>query len=236
MKRVIVITGTDTGVGKSVFTAGCAMVLRDRGINVGVMKPVATGGVMKEGRLVSPDALFLMNAIECEDEYSLVNPIIYEEPLAPAVAAERAGSVINTGAILKAFRELRSRYDLLLVEGVGGIMVPLRYDYSFCELIREMQGEVVVVGRPGLGTINHTLLTMNEARGRSLSIIGFAINGFNDATAGPAERTAAAAIKKISHVPCCGVLPFDPGIDVEECRYGNLKELVRSTITWEKFI
>ena len=159
------ITGTDTGVGKTLVTTLLALQLQSRGIDVGVMKPIASGCTLTNGELVNDDAVWLRETIGVNDDLDLINPIRYEEPLAPLVAARRAG-LLTTGTIatmMEAYRELCSRHEAVIVEGVGGLLVPIAEAEGrilTCVDLAEALGlPVIVVARRTLGTINHTLLT-----------------------------------------------------------------------------
>ncbi|HXV28180.1 MAG TPA: dethiobiotin synthase, partial [bacterium] len=152
MKPGIFITGTDTGVGKTVVAAGLALALKERGMKVGVMKPVATGCLGANGSLVSEDAVYLWEA--AENEYpALTNPLRLRNPLAPHVAATLEKKEIDIKKIHDAYRELQKHYDFLIVEGIGGLFVPITKDYYVSHLIREMRLPLVIVARSGLGSI-----------------------------------------------------------------------------------
>ena len=132
----IFVTGTDTGVGKTVVAAGLALVLKERGMKVGVMKPVATGCIGEGKRLISEDAVFLFEAAENEFP-PLVNPLRFRSPLSPNVASVIEKKEIPIEKILKAYRELQHHYDYLIVEGIGGLLVPLTPEYYVANLIHE---------------------------------------------------------------------------------------------------
>jgi dethiobiotin synthetase len=119
------VTGTDTGIGKTYVACGIAAAWRTRGLDVGVMKPAETGCRARNGVLVPADAQKLLRASRAGDPIDLVNPYRFRLPLAPAVAAAQEGAPIRIAAILKAYRQLRKRHSRMLVEGAGGIMVPL---------------------------------------------------------------------------------------------------------------
>jgi dethiobiotin synthetase len=208
MIKGIFITGTDTGVGKTYVAAGLAASLRQHGMDVGVMKPVETGCRMRGGRLFPDDAVRLMEAACVRDALPLVNPYRFSEPVAPFVAAGLAGKKIDTRRIISAFRKLSSIHDFMIVEGAGGIMVPLSRHVAFLDLAEAMELPVLIVARPGLGTINHTLLTISALRTRGLAIAGFVINHAERRKTGIAEQTSPSAIEKISGVKIAGTMQF----------------------------
>lgn len=206
MKKGIFITGTDTGVGKTWVGAGIAAALRAKGIDVGVMKPAETGCSVRTGRLVPRDALMLMKAAGANDPLDLVVPCRFREPLAPAIAAKRAGTTIEFRHILTAFRTLSERHRFMIVEGAGGILVPLTARRSFLDLAAVLALPVLVVARPGLGTINHTLLTIAALRAKKITIAGIVINHRGKGQRGLAERTNPPVIERTSRVPVIGIV------------------------------
>ncbi len=203
------VTGTDTGVGKTYLSAGIAAALVRRRIDVGVMKPAETGCRMRDGKLVPRDALLLMKSARVRDPLSLVNPYRFREPLAPAVAAECEGKTIDPERIYRAYQTLCNRHDYMIVEGAGGILVPLSGRYTFLDLAKKLGLPVLIVARPGLGTINHTLLTIAALKARSISIAGIVINYASDRKAGLAEKTSPAMIEKISGIRIKGIMPYN---------------------------
>ena len=229
MSAGIFITATDTEVGKTVVTAGLARAIAARGINAGVMKPVASGGKKAGNKIVSEDALFLAGSIN-SDDLDLINPVTLELPLSPFAASRLGNADVDINKIKMAFLKLSGKYDFLLVEGIGGLLVPIRKDYSAADMASEMGLPVIIVARLNIGTINHTLLTVNEALRRGLSIKGIIFNCAKNGDAGPAEKTNPDLIKELSGMPILGTLPFDSGVSVENKKYGNLTELTSEFI------
>jgi len=208
MTSGLFVTGTDTGVGKTYVSAGIATALKLRGVDVGVMKPVEAGCRIRAGRLMPKDALILMKSARVNDPLSLVNPYRLRKPLAPSVAAAREGKKIDPGKILKAFNTLRERHEFMVVEGAGGIMVPLCGQYTYLDLACAMGLPVLIVARPVLGTINHSLLTIAALKGRNMAIAGIVINYALDWKPGLVEETSPAVIEKISGIRIVGILPY----------------------------
>ncbi len=208
MIKGVFITGTDTSVGKTYVAVGIAVALKQRGVNTGVMKPAETGCSMRAGRLVPKDALLLMKAARARDPLSLVNPYRFRKPLAPSVAAELEIKKIDPKKIIGAYHALSKWHDFMIVEGAGGIMVPLTQQYLYLDLACELGLPVIVVARPGLGTINHTLLTLSALKERGIAISGIVINYAQDGKAGTAEKTSPAVIERMSRVPITGIIPF----------------------------
>ena len=172
MTRSMFVTGTDTGVGKTV--ASCAIVrgLLAQGIDVGVMKPIETG-VGPEGPL---DAQALLETAKSSDSLDLVCPQRFALPAAPTVAAAAEGREIELAAVDDALRTLRSRHDAVVVEGAGGLLVPAAPGLTMADLAARWQLPLVIVARANLGTINHSRLTIEAAQARGLEILGLVIS------------------------------------------------------------
>ena len=209
MNRGFFITGTDTGVGKTVVTAALAIVLRESGRDVGVFKPVATGCVRRREGLVSEDAEFLAKAAEAPETLEEISPVRFEEPLAPTVAAARAGVKIDLEPIWEAWRRLRDAHEILLVEGIGGILCPVTAAMSVADLAKEFRLPLIVVARSTLGTINHTALTIEAARARGLTVAGVVINRYNHESPDLAEMTSPDEIQRVTGVRVLGLVPED---------------------------
>jgi dethiobiotin synthetase len=214
-EKGIFITGTDTGVGKTVFSAVLARTLRLMGMTVGVMKPVTSGCSEVDGRLVSDDARLLAWAAGSDLPASLISPYLLRDPIAPAEAAARDGVRINFETIREAYGEIARRHDVTIVEGAGGLMVPLAGGMLVADLISLLQLPLLVVARPDLGTVNHTLLTTFAARQLGLSVRGIIISGFPEHP-GLAEQTAPHLMDTLSGVPILGILPRLPYQDQRE--------------------
>jgi dethiobiotin synthetase len=204
----IFVCGTDTGVGKTVVASGIASVLAREGYKVGVMKPVATGCVKRGGRLISPDAVFLREAAGVSDRLDYVNPVALGPPLAPWVACSISHRTIAISKIKRAYRYLNRLYPVVIVEGIGGIMVPIKIDFFVLDLIVELGLPMVLVTSPGLGTINHTLLTLAEAGRRGIRTVGLVINYAKPFKRGLAERTNPRVLRRLSGLPVLAQIPF----------------------------
>ncbi|MBT7806932.1 dethiobiotin synthase, partial [Candidatus Poribacteria bacterium] len=194
------------------------------GVDVGVMKPFATEGVRRGGRLVSMDALYLMAAAGSDDDPSLVTPLCLEEPLAPGVAAERAGVDVDLAAIGAAYRALAARHDFVIVEGVGGVAVPVKGRVMVADLRDLFPLPMWVVARPNLGTINHTALTVEYAQARGWDVTGIVLNGLDAHSAGVAEETNPGAIEELTRKPIVAVLPRLHGVSVGRMAIDGLGE------------
>jgi len=213
MKRGFFITGTDTGVGKTVVAAALAIVLRESGRDVGVMKPVASGCVRRREGLVSEDAEFLAKAAEAPETLEEISPIRFEAPLAPTVAAARAGVETDLEPMWEAWRRLRDAHEILLVEGIGGILCPVTPAMSVADLAKEFRLPLLVVARSTLGTINHTALVIEAARARGLAVAGVVINRYNHESPDLAEMTSPDEIWRVTGVRVLGLVPEDRATD-----------------------
>jgi len=208
MTRSIFVTGTDTGVGKTVVAAGIAAALARSGANVGVMKPVATGGRRRGNRLVSQDAELLRRAAGVRDPLELVNPVCLRPPLAPSLAARVSRRPVDLGLVWKAYTALSAAHERLVVEGVGGLLVPILERYPVARLVRRLGLPLVVVVRPTLGTINHTALTVMAARAHGLAVRGLVVNHHARFKVGLAERLNPAALESETDAPVLGEVPY----------------------------
>ena len=225
LPKGIFITGTDTGVGKTVITAALAWTLIQAGKTVGVMKPVETG----TGIPGLADIEFVERVLDTKYDLDDVCPYRFREPLSPLTASRISGIKIDIGRIKGAFQKLRSMSDAVIVEGAGGLLVPILDNYLMADLASELGLSLLIVTRPGLGTLNHTVMTVDAARKRGIDVIGIVINRFPPSP-GLAERTNPELIARMTGVPITGVFPSDPTLSVEEGGTGRIRELARSVL------
>lgn len=208
--RGLFITGTDTGVGKTQVTAVLAVGLQARGLRVGVMKPAETGCPMEQGYLMPQDSLFLSRISGCQAPQELVTPYTFLEPLAPAVAAEHEGRTIDIEHIIHCYETLAREYDIVLVEGAGGLLVPLTQQKSFLDLAARLDLPLLVVARNMLGTINHTALTVMVATQRC-QVLGIVLNTLSPGIEDESQISNSESIRRWGRAPLLGVLPYVPG-------------------------
>jgi dethiobiotin synthetase len=205
------VTGTDTNVGKTMVTAALARCLADRGVSIGVMKPIETG-VAADGEALS-DAGRLRAAARASEPLDLIRPYCFAEPLAPLAAARRAGVKIELAHVMAAFNRLAGTQRVMLIEGVGGVLAPLSDDFDQGRLINEMALPALVVGRAGLGGVNHALLTIEALRRRAVPILAMVLNAHPAGTVaspGPSadlqEQTTAGLLRELGGLPLIGPL------------------------------
>ena len=199
------VTGTDTGVGKTLASAALCRREREAGRSVLYAKPLQTGLAPAE----AGDAAFVAAAADVP----VLECLRFPEPLAPAVAAERVGAVIDVEALLADLARAAAGYDRVVVEGAGGLLVPVWAEITMADLAQRLGARLVVVTRPGLGTLNHTALTLEAARARSLPVEGLVISGW-PADPGVTERTNLERLAAMA--PVLGLLPAYPGLDTAE--------------------
>lgn len=234
MAKGIFITGTDTGIGKTVVAAGLAMALKQRGVRVGVMKPIATGCI-GDGRLISPDAVYLFEA--AQNEYApLTSPVRFRNPVAPSIASIYEQKEVDLNLIRRAYRQLQKHYDYLIVEGIGGMLVPIKNNYLVANLIREMDLPILIVSHVSLGAINHTLLTVDSALIRGFFIKGIIFNRAPLINYSLAELTNPRVIHELTGLPVLGTLPDIEDLDVERCKFGNLKAIFEERINIDQIL
>jgi len=215
MKNIF-ITGTDTGVGKTVATAALVSILRGNGVCAVPMKPVQTGCSCIDGTWAVPDLAFVLTAARIqatEEEQKSMCPYRFELPCSPHLAAENAQSVITLDKILASYRDLEKTNDMILVEGAGGILVPVDETKYMRDIMTMLDIPVILVSRTGLGTLNHTLLSINELKRVGLTVAGviFCETEFTEDTyiVQDNKRT----IARLGEVAVLGTLPFLPDID-----------------------
>ena len=208
MHKGIFITGTDTGVGKTFVTIGLLKAFNEMGLKVCPMKPVETGCKFQKGKLIAEDTLQLIKASDVNEPLDLINPYRFRQPLAPAVAAGLEGTIISRRKIVSAYRKLSNKYDLTIVEGAGGIMVPLHRKYFIIDLIQDLNLPIVVVARPGLGTLNHTLLTIEAAKNKGIEVIGVIINCSSKIKNDASVQRNPEVIERSGGVPVLGIVPY----------------------------
>ena len=173
--KSLFVTGTDTDVGKTCVSASIVKNLRDMDIDVGVMKPFASGH-KKNSSSLPQDVEILMKYSGSQDPIDLVNPYFFEIPTSPYDAAKILVQKINLQKVIDAYNKLLSSHDLVIVEGIGGLMTPITQNYFISNLISELDIDTIIVMGSKLGTVNHTLLTYEHCKQMHLKLKGFVIN------------------------------------------------------------
>lgn len=205
MAAGIFVSGTDTAVGKTTVTVALAMALRDKGLTVAAVKPIETGCTVDGNVLTPSDALRLARSSSAD-----TMPLClyrFAPPVAPAIAADLAGNPIDVLRIFGALRQLESRVDVVLVEGAGGLMVPITDGVTMLSLAGLLGYPVLLVARSALGTVNHTVLSLMALRAQGMPIAGVVLND-STGVAAPDQPHNAAAIAKLADVDLFGPVPF----------------------------
>ncbi len=226
----IFVTATDTGAGKTVVAAGLARALADLGVNVGVMKPAASGCRLRKGRLVSDDSQLLREGARTDDPMELVTPATFALPLAPSVAGRIEKKRCDPRAVLAAYRELARRHDFVIVEGIGGLLVPLSDKLLVADLAAKLRLPLVVVVANRLGAINHALLTLAEARRRKLPVWRVVLNEVQPKRADLARATNAGVIARAGRLESLFHLPHCRSLEETARRLAPLARKIKSCL------
>ena len=202
--KSIFITGTDTDIGKTYITAGLAVTLRKMGVDIGVMKPFAAGNAQKNG-FKSEDVEILSKAAQVNDPENLVNPQFFPIPASPFTAWKKLKIKPKIPAILKSFKKLSNLHEMLLIEGMGGVMTPILKDYYVANLIKEMKIPTIIVTRSKVGTVNHTIMTVKFCEKFKIPIKGIIINNFDK---GYPVKQLKNDLEGLTGVKILGSIPF----------------------------
>ncbi|MGA9667180.1 MAG: dethiobiotin synthase [Gallionella sp.] len=204
------VTGTDTGVGKTLISCALLQAFARQGKRVAGMKPIAAG-CNADGQ--NEDALQLRAAGNVSVSYESVNPFCFPWPVAPHIAALRAGVIIDLSMIEKSYRELSALADVVIVEGAGGLLVPLNEQQDGADLVRQLALPVILVAGMRLGCLNHALLTVEAVTARGLALAGWVAN-MAETGMESAEDNIAALQQRIA-APLLGVVPHLPQPDAQ---------------------
>lgn len=205
--KVIFVTGTDTGIGKTVISSAISAFFSLRKqMNVGVMKPFECGLSKTDKDLLPWDAICLREASGSNDDLNTISPYTLEAPVAPEVAAMLEHVSIDMNMVDKIYHSLAKSHDLLVIEGAGGVLVPIRENFFFADLIQKWNAPTLIVSRLGLGTINHTLLTNHLLKERGIKVLGVILNNTDGLSDLPAQ-TNPDILRKYLDVPVLGIFP-----------------------------
>jgi len=203
----LLITGTDTDSGKTLVSLGLMAALQKQGHSVNGFKPVAAGSRIHQGQKVNDDALLLLQqASDSSLEYSQVNPYLFDEPVAPHLAAQRESTEIALEVLRKAYLEIAANSDWIIVEGAGGWLVPLNPEYSVADLAIELDLPVIVVVGLKLGCINHARLTVESVLARGCKLIGWVGSQLDRDMLYLDDNIQ--TLKHYLPAPCLGIVPY----------------------------
>ncbi|HNQ64249.1 MAG TPA: dethiobiotin synthase [Syntrophorhabdaceae bacterium] len=232
----IFITGTDTGVGKTTVTSCLSAFLSlKKHLNVGVMKPFESGLSKRDKDLLPWDAICLREASGSNDDLDDISPYTFESPLAPEVAASLEHIQIDMDIVDRIYNKIKNRHDVVIIEGAGGVLVPIKKDYFYADLIKNWEAPAIIVSRLGLGTINHTLLTNNFLQSKGIKVLGVILNN-NDGTGDLAAQTNPEILKRYLDVPLLGIFPYVEGLLKEGMDRELLATIFEGNIDTEKLI
>ena len=236
LARGIFVTGTDTGVGKTLVSCTIAAGLCAAGVRVSVMKPIETGcATGTGGELIAADADLLRYCAGSTASPELICPVRFAEPLAPLVAAERCGDAVELGRIEQAFAELSAAGGFVVVEGAGGLLVPIAEGFTMADLARRLGLPLVVVVASKLGALNHAALTMECARGRGLEVKGYVVN-FLSPNSDLAADTNVATLQKLLGPPLAVVPYLEGGVRATEDGRCRLEQLFEAHFDLRRFL
>ena len=212
MSRGIFITGTDTDVGKTIVTAGLLWQLRNAGVNAASMKPVQTGAeTAEDGSYIAPDLVVHHRAAGFtppSDDLRLMAPYLYEPACSPHLAGRMAGRYPDIGHIKDCAQQLMQRYETLLVEGAGGVYAPLTESETMLDLMKALAYPVILVAHLGLGTINHTLLSVEALRGAGLDVLGVVFSEGQDVQPDFIKQDNPGAVRSFGKVEILGNIDY----------------------------
>ncbi len=226
--RAIAVLGTDTEVGKTIVTGALGLALRCAGIEPAVYKPVASGCLSRGGKLVSRDALWLKRLLKLSDPLDAINPVAYRAPLAPWPAARLERRPFLLHRALMGFGRLARSGRTVLVEGIGGVLVPLSRRMTSADFCSRLRLPAVLVAHAGLGTINHTLLSLEALRRREIRVKGVILNMATGRDR--AEISNPSVIRTLSGVPVLAVLPKVRGAGARKGLTNLSRRLGRRTL------
>jgi dethiobiotin synthetase len=208
MKGRLLITGTDTGVGKTMVGCALGFAMKVRGLRVGVMKPAETGCAENAGGLTPADALALRASASAIHPLDIICPYRYPSPLAPAMAAEVDHlPPPDPERIVQLFEHIAADSDVVIVEGAGGIAVPITWDFNYADLARALNLEVVLVVANRLGCLNSTLLSIGYASRKDVPVGGYILNDA-EAASSAATRTNEQSLRRLTDVPALGAVRY----------------------------
>ncbi len=236
--RGLFVTGTGTGVGKTLIAGAIARHLRQKNRNVEVLKPVATGCYRTRGELISADAEFLAACAETQRSLDEITPVRYVTPAAPNVAAQREGRPVDLECIFSAFARAVQAADAVIVEGIGGLLCPITDDFWVIHLAKLFDLPLVIVADAALGTINHTLTSLHAARCAGLRLAGVVINRYcvEAADLDVAMMTNPAQIAQLGKVNVLTVVPQEDANCVQQATIGPDTEFAIDQVDWQELM
>lgn len=221
----IFVTGTDTGVGKTTIAAALASLIKGHGVDVGVMKPFASANKILSRNYRSEDSALLAKAAQVDDPDEAINPFFYSIPTAPFIAAKMEfKNEVCISAALRLYHKIAAKHDFMIVEGIGGIMVPLTKNKYMVDFVKSLDLPTIIVASSKLGTINHTLLTVKVCNDFGVNLIGIIVNGMLDKDS-LLNYKVVEAIQELSNVRVLCVIPFLKAPNLSAVRFAIERNL-----------
>ncbi len=196
----IFVAGTDTGAGKTIVSCAMASAFRLKGLRVGVMKPVACGSW--------EDSEMLKLASQSKAVLADITPVYFKNPVSPNVAGHLEMKQVSISKILQSFKKIQKNCDVMIVEGCGGLLVPITDDFFVIDLIRLFKAETILVSRSGLGAINHCLLSLEALESRKIKPLGVVFNRLQGGPMSVPEATNPAVVAKLGRTRSLGMFPY----------------------------
>lgn len=234
MSKGLFILGTDTDVGKSVVTAGLVYLLRKAGYEATSFKAVQSGGIEEDGKLLAQDTQLVKDVAKLKEKQELMTPYCFKPPVSPHLAARLENIKISREKILNSYQQLTDKYEYIVAEGAGGLVVPIiNNDYFIYDLIKDLDLPVLIVGRASVGTINHTTLTVKYAQQLGLKIRGIILNRYTDQVH---EQDNIETIKNTTDQEIITVINDLEGFDPENSNYQSLRTEFESKLKIDRLL
>ncbi len=226
------ITGTDTEIGKTLITSFLTLGLRQEGINTCPIKPLATGALQIDGEAVSEDAQVYQRLCGLSEPLKTLNPFCLDYPASPHFSAQIQQIPIDMQKIHDSILSLSQRYQALLIEGIGGWMVPIHENYFVADWACDLKLPVLVVSANKLGTLNHTLLTLESIRAKNLEPAGVIFTHLTPGPHSPVQKNNTQTIERLGHVPILGSVPYLSNI--REQKPEIIYERIKDSFLWNR--
>ncbi len=227
MSDGIFITATDTGVGKTLISASLAWKLSQHDDKICVMKPFATSNKVFSKRFYSKDLYLLSKSINLTEDQGYLNPYFYRLPASPYMASKILKAKPPSVMIaLKKFSYLKKKYNFVIVEGIGGVMVPINQKYNLVDFIKLTGLSIIIVTTPMIGTINHTLLTIQKCKDQNIPIEGIIFNKMPEKPNIVTESTPS-FIEQLTKIPVLGTIPHYKGLKYNASTFKKISDKIK---------
>lgn len=233
-KEGVYITGTGTDVGKTFISAGLTYLLKQRNINVCYYKPILSGAYRREDKLIPGDTQFVKQVSGLTEDMFKLTTYLFEEPIAPHLAARLNHQTIDEDKIIRTYEQLKLQHEFMIVEGAGGIAVPINERIMQFDLMQEIGLPIIIVADSGLGTINHTYLTQQQAKSCGLEIAGIIYNQYDDSN--ECHKDNITTIERLTGIQTLAKVPKLPTKDGVASIIMTQEVFNNIDIKWEAFL